>query len=135
MNRRFTFYHKIRARSPLNRDPKKKVLSTRWVFTEKPLEDGVDPITGGLKAKARLVVKGFMDPEKGDVATDSPTMRREYLRILAFLTVQCGFVPGKYDIKTAFLNAKMPRDLQIASPPNPKSQMVTSGKSRKPRTV
>ncbi len=98
-------------------DKSKKLLSVRCVFTEKSKEEGIDPIGWGLKAKARLVVKGFMDPGKGSVPTDSPTMRREMLRILAWLSVQNKFVPRKYDIKTAFLNAKMPRDIQIRPPP------------------
>lgn len=101
-------------------DKRKKLVSSRWVFTEKDEESGTDPIGWGKKAKARLVVKGFMDPEKGKVATDSPTMRREYLRILAWLCAQNGWEPGKYDIKTAFLNAKIPRDIQIKPPPEAK---------------
>ena len=98
-------------------DPSKKLLNSRWVFTEKSPEDGVDPIGKGLKAKARIVIKGFMDPDKANLATDSPTMRRELLRVLSFISAQNGWRPGKIDIKTAFLNAKLPREVQVRPPP------------------
>ena len=50
-----------------------RIMSSRWILTYKP-----DPSSGaGFKHKARLVVKGFQDPEIDTVATDSPTLTRD----------------------------------------------------------
>ena len=53
------------------------VYSSRWVFTYK--EDGT--------RKARLVVRGFEEadnPDSEDHATDSPTLHRDSMRLIAF---------------------------------------------------
>ena len=50
--------------------PGQKLMSTRWVITEKELE-------GVGNVKARLVVRGF--EEECDVKSDSPTVHKECL--------------------------------------------------------
>ena len=49
------------------------MLSTRLVLTEKE-----------VRKKARLVVRGFEDPECDTVIKDSPTCSKEAFRILLF---------------------------------------------------
>ena len=53
-----------------------QILRSRWVLTWKPVE-GPDGNVQGRKAKARLVVLGYMDPRLTDVARDAPTLTRE----------------------------------------------------------
>ena len=48
-------------------------MSSRWVLTWKT--DETSPL--GHKAKARLVVRGYQDPELHQVDTDSPTLSRD----------------------------------------------------------
>ena len=51
--------------------PKQRVMTMRWVHTWKVAED-----TGETKAKARLVVKGFTDPDLTEIRSESPTLCR-----------------------------------------------------------
>ena len=48
-----------------------RVMTKRWVHTWKVAED-----TGETKAKARLVVKGFTDPDLTEIRSESPTLSR-----------------------------------------------------------
>ena len=53
-----------------------QILRSRWVLTWKPVE-GQNGEIQGRKAKARLVVLGYMDPRRTEVARDAPTLTRE----------------------------------------------------------
>ena len=57
-------------RSKLNPE---QILRSRWVLTWKDAEPG----SSTKKAKARLVVLGYQDPDLTSVARDSPTLSRE----------------------------------------------------------
>ena len=51
--------------------PVERILKMRWICTWK-----TDPETGGKKAKARLVILGFADPDAlaGNLPTAAPTL-------------------------------------------------------------
>ena len=51
--------------------PQDRLMKMRWVLTFKSTDD-----PGTLKAKARLVVLGFTDPDVGLVNVRSPTLSR-----------------------------------------------------------
>ena len=51
--------------------PKQRVMTMRWGHTWKVAED-----TGETKAKARLAVKGFTDPDLTEIRSESPTLSR-----------------------------------------------------------
>ena len=51
-------------------DPR-RVISSRWVLTWKRVEDTPD---SPKKVKARLVIRGFRDPDLGQFTTASPTL-------------------------------------------------------------
>ena len=56
-----------------------RIMTSRWILTWKP-----DPsMPKGQKAKARLVVRGYQDPELDQVSTESPTLSRD-ARMLVF---------------------------------------------------
>ena len=51
--------------------PKQRVMKLRWVHTWKVAED-----TGGTKAEARRLVKGFTDPDLTEIRSESSTLSR-----------------------------------------------------------
>ena len=71
----------------------------RWVRTRK-----VDENTGETKAKARLVVKGFTDPDLTEICSESPTPSRLSRQLISQLSASRGFCLRKGDVKTAFLS-------------------------------
>ena len=90
-----------------------RIMSSRWILTWK--RD--DNAPGGQKAKARLVVRGFQDPEVGQIDTESPTLSRDS-RMLLFQTVSSkGWQIQNFDITTAFLRGRSDgRELAMEPP-------------------
>ena len=73
--------------------PRERIMRMRWVLTLK--DDG--------RAKARIVILGFEDPDLTDLSRSSPTMtRRTRQLIMTFATVK-RWRMLKGDIKSAFL--------------------------------
>ena len=96
-----------------NRIHPSRILSSRWILTWK--EDATMP--GGRKAKARLVVKGFQDPDIGIVSSDSPTMTRDARMLLLQTVASKRWVVQSFDITTAFLRGKSDeRELAMEAP-------------------
>lgn len=81
------------------------VLSTRWVLTIKEPEAP----TSAPRRKARLVVRGFEDPDRDAVDSTSPTASRATLRVVLSALASHGHVPRTVDVRTAFLQG-MPLD-------------------------
>ena len=57
-----------------------------------------------MKAKARLVVKGFTDPDLTEIRSESPTLSRLPRQLILQLSAMRGFRLRKGDVKTAFLS-------------------------------
>ena len=57
--------------------PHDQILRCRWVLTWKPIDPN-DVVPGGptQKAKARVVILGYLDPELENLPRDSPTLSR-----------------------------------------------------------
>lgn len=81
------------------------VLSTRWVLTLKEPDSPTSP----PRRKARLVVRGFEDPDRDNVDSTSPTASRATFRVALSAMATHGFVPRTVDVRTAFLQG-MPLD-------------------------
>ena len=97
-------------------DKGQKVISTRWVITEKEV-DGV------TKIKARLVIRGFEEEE--EVQADAPTAAKTTLRIALAMTANNNWPIETIDIKAAFLQGRpIERDVYITPP----SEAEISGK-------
>ena len=79
--------------------PKQRVMTMRWVHSWK-----VDENTGETKAKARLVVKGFTDPDLTETRSESPTQGRLSRQLISQLSASRGSRLRKGDVKTAFLS-------------------------------
>ena len=83
-------------------DPE-RVLGMRWILTWKPVTDDVGCVVG-RKPKARLIIKGFQDPDLLKIPRDSPTLSTLGRNMLFSVTAQRQWRLAIGDIKTAFLN-------------------------------
>ena len=93
-----------------------EVIETRWVLTEKILEDGT------LVPKARLVAKGFQDPSKSTIRSDSPTALKTSLRLATTFICSQGWRVNSFDISAAFLQGeKIDRKVLLKPPPEAQS--------------
>ena len=89
-------------------------MTMRWVHIRKVAED-----TGETKAKARLVVKGFTDPDLTEIRAESPTLSRLSRQLIIQIAASRGFRLRKGDVKTAFLSGdreETRRDVYAESP-------------------
>ena len=81
-----------------------RVITARWVLTWKKIEEEGAPVR--WKAKARLVLRGFEDPDLLSIQKAAPTASRLARTMLLAVTqwlrwdIMCG------DVKTAFLSGK-----------------------------
>ena len=87
--------------------PEDQILRTRWVLTWKPVDNPSDDLVNAesrdFKAKARLVVLGFEDPQIEALARDSPTLGRESRMLLLQYASSARWQISTFDIQTAFL--------------------------------
>ena len=81
--------------------PRERLMKMRWVLTFKPGSK-----EGEVKAKARLVVLGFTDPDVGLVETRSPTSTRRGRQVLLQLATHRKWPILKADAKAAFLQGQ-----------------------------
>ena len=80
-------------------DEGQETIGSRWVITKKERADGQKN-----EYKGRLVAKGYQ--EKSAPQADSPTMRRESLKLFFSIAANEGFKLRSVDIHAAFLQAK-----------------------------
>ena len=94
-----------------------KVLSVRWVITEKVQEDKE-------VVKARLVARGFEEDTEG-VRKDSPTCSREAVRLAVSLAATKNWKCHTMDVRAAYLQGnKIERDVFVKPPPEFDNGMV-----------
>ena len=74
-------------------------MTMRWVRAWK-----VDENTGEPKARVRLVVKSFTDPDLTEIRSESPTLSRLSRQLILQLSASRGVRLRKGDVKTAFLS-------------------------------
>ena len=87
-------------------DKGQKLISTRWVITEREYPDGE------VKPKARLVIRGFEENE--DIKADAPTTSKTALRIVLALAANYDWSISTVD---AFLQGQpINRDIYIKPP-------------------
>ena len=60
-----------------------------------------------VKAKARLVVFGFLDPRLTEIPRDSPTLSRVPKQLQLQLCASMGWTLKSFDIKAAFLQGEV----------------------------
>ena len=98
-----------------------EVLRCRWVLTWKPIEEqDRDPKDSkDKKAKARLVVLGYLDPSIEKLNRDSPTLSKHARMLLLQLIASNNWTLRSFDIKAAFLQGKTQEDRVIGIEPVP----------------
>ena len=91
-----------------------QIMRCRWIFTWKPPAPG----TTEERAKARLVIRGFEDPELSSIAADAPTLSKDGKQLILQQVASRGWRLINFDISTAFLKgAGDGRKLGIHAPP------------------
>ena len=88
--------------------PQENVLRCRWILTWKEVENPSPDLhsetkKAQFKAKARLVVLGYEDPQVDSIPRDSPTMSKLSRMMILQLAASKKWVIGSFDVKTAFL--------------------------------
>src|SRR6187455_1728529 len=92
---------------------KQNVIGTKWVFRNKQDEHGV--VT---RNKARLVAKRYSQVEGLDFGeTYAPVARLESIRILLAYATYHGFKLHQMDVKSAFLNGPIKKEVYVEQPP------------------
>ncbi|GJW54599.1 retrovirus-related pol polyprotein from transposon TNT 1-94 [Tanacetum coccineum] len=94
--------------------PKNKlVIGTKWVYMNKLDENGIVS-----RNKARLVAQGYNQQEGIDYdETYALVARLEYIRILLAIACANDFKLYQMDVKSAFLNAFINKEVYVAQPP------------------
>ena len=86
-----------------------QILRCRWILTWKPIDpsdrDPKQP-QKDHKAKARLVVLGYLDPKITDIPRDSPTLSRHSKLLILQLIASKGWDLRSFDVKAAFLQGQ-----------------------------
>ena len=73
--------------------------------------------SGLLQPKSRIVLPGHMDPDVGEVRTDSPTTQATAVRMAMSLCVSRQWMCYLFDVSTAFLSGKeVGRELYVRPP-------------------
>ena len=95
-----------------------KVIGLKWVFRNKLDEHGTV-----VRNKARLVVKGYNQQEGIDFdETFAPVARLEAIRILIAFAAFMGFKLYQMDVKCAFLNGYLNKNVYVEQPPGFENQ-------------
>ena len=84
-------------------------ISVKWVYSFKNTDSGLVP-------KARLVARGFEEPEN-DVTKESPTCSKDSLRVIMAIITQKKWSLNTTDIKTAFFQGQtIEREIYLRPP-------------------
>ena len=81
--------------------PSNRLMQMRWVLTWRNIDDPANP--GQRKAKARLVLRGFQDPDLETLPISAPTMTRRTRQLFLQMAAQKRWRLLQADAKTAFL--------------------------------
>ena len=81
--------------------PRSRLMKMRWVLVFKSVEDPNS--VGKVKAKARIVVLGYSDPDGENLDKAAPTLARRSRQLLLNLATHRRWRTLKADVKAAFL--------------------------------
>lgn len=96
------------------RKPGMNVIGTRWVFTEKTQQEA----HGEPAERARFVGKGFQQRYGANFTeTWAPTISINAVRVMVAIAAQFDYGIKHIDVRTAFLNAKLPESNIYVEPP------------------
>ena len=98
--------------------PTHQVMRCRWILTWKPIDES-HAKEQKFKAKARLVILGYLDPQLDELPRDSPTLGRNAKMLLLQLIASKGWDLRSFDIRAAFLQGKPQPGRTLAIEPVP----------------
>lgn len=89
-----------------------EILRCRWILTCKPIDpDEASKDSGSphpdKKAKARLVVLGYLDPDIDKIPRDSPTLGRHSKMLILQTIASRAWTIRSFDVKAAFLQGSV----------------------------
>jgi len=91
----------------------KNIIRTKWVFRNKLTEQGEV-----VRNKARLVAQGYSQQEGiAYIETFAPVARLEAIRLLLSYVVNHGIILYQMDVKSAFLNEVIEKEVLFKQPP------------------
>ncbi|GJS01069.1 retrovirus-related pol polyprotein from transposon TNT 1-94 [Tanacetum coccineum] len=91
----------------------KTIIGTKWIYRNKMDEYGIV-----IKNKARLVAQGYRQKERIDYdETFTPVARLEAIRIFLAYVAYMGFTVYQIDVKSAFLNGKISKEVYVQQQP------------------
>ena len=104
--------------------PEEQILRCRWILTWKPIdnagqEDSIQQNAKTHKAKARLVVLGYLDPRIEELPRDSPTLNKTSRMLALQVIASHAWQLRSFDIKAAFLQGQPQADRITAIDPVP----------------
>eukprot|EP00435_Cladocopium_sp_Y103_P028567 s529_g7.t1 len=93
-----------------NQIPLANILRCRWILSWKDTDEAPGSQSSNVKpaqrAKARLVVLGYEDPQVDSIPRDSPTMSKLTRMLILQLAASNHWLVESFDIKTAFLRGQ-----------------------------
>ena len=114
-----------------NQIPEDQILRCRWILTWKPLDNINEDSSkqqhktqATHKAKARLVVLGYLDPNLEEIPRDSPTLNRTSRMLLLQVIASHGWQLLSFDVKAAFLQGQPQSDRVMAVDPVPELRKI-----------
>lgn len=107
-----------------NQIPADQVLRSRWVLTWKPIDPSSSADSNAMKAKARLVILGFEDPQIDTLARDSPTLGRDSRMLLLQYAASSQWQIRSFDVQTAFLRGSRTDGRILGMEPPPEMRLL-----------
>ena len=103
--------------------PESQILRCRWILTWKPIDNtgsnNGNQQENNYKAKARLVVLGYLDPKIEEIPRDSPTLNKTSRMLILQTIASHNWTLKSFDIKAAFLQGQPQADRVMAVEPVP----------------
>jgi hypothetical protein len=97
----------------VERPKRHNVIGTKWVFRNKPCQDGIV-----VRNKARLVAQGYTEVKGLDFGeTYASVARLEALRILLAYACAHNIKIYQMDVKSIFLNGYINEEVYVEKPP------------------
>lgn len=90
----------------------RSIVTCKWVYKVKSI-----PGTDSVKAKARLVARGFTQREGLDYTeVFAPVVRYDTVRIMLCIAAEKDLEIAQFDVKTAFLNGELKEEIFMETP-------------------
>ena len=89
--------------------PEHAIMRCRWLLTWKSPTGNENPeeiSSNGKKAKARLIVIGWEDPQIDEIANDAPTLSKDGRQVVLQQIASHRWQLCSFDVSTAFLHGK-----------------------------